>query len=280
MMCIYIYILYTHKIDIFEKYVRSNSLWSSIWSSTWKRAKRVLLNFIEFPPIYGPGGSLALVPCVCDACPQFPKIYGRPSNGGTAGFRTECFLPHVVHSSVWIPTRHAHQPWHRWATLALVSPDGPPCSPSVQRPGSQPPMPQPTASRRRLVLPRRLVARMDCCSWTCWQAPCFPFSAECEGTGKPLLKHWQVPRTCPLHGKPLSKDWQVQRTFPLPLVPFGGQQHVLSSRLTPSLSSLILLLLENIGSATTSCWCCCSLVWTDVNLDLLLSPTFDIFWGH
>ena len=165
-------------------------------------------------------------------------------------------------SSVWIPTRHAHQPWHRWATLALVSPDWPPCSPSVQRPGSQPPMPQPTASRRRLVLPRRLVARMDCCSWTCWQAPCFPFSAECEGTGKPLLKHWQVPRTCPLHGKWLSKDWQVQRTFPLPLVPFGGQQRVLSSRLIPSLSSLILLLLENICSATTSCWCCCSLVWT------------------
>lgn len=45
--------------------------------------------------------SLALVPCVCDACPQFPKIYGRPSNGGTAGFRTECFLPHVVHSRVF-----------------------------------------------------------------------------------------------------------------------------------------------------------------------------------
>ena len=35
----------------------------------------MLLNFIEFPPIYGPGGSLDLVPCVCDACPQFPKIY-------------------------------------------------------------------------------------------------------------------------------------------------------------------------------------------------------------
>ena len=38
----------------------------------------MLLNFIEFPPIYGPtlpGGFLALAPCVCDACPQFPKIY-------------------------------------------------------------------------------------------------------------------------------------------------------------------------------------------------------------